>query len=416
VDSEKIIAAVEGVTGKWAKQRRAEERRASAAGRRHHALVRSTRVTIKEVAYEVMPAAYMKASNNNKYPAHARQVMYAARGPIQEETGEQLDDQYFTQTLLPNYLLEHPTTTGEWDVVFDARGNFQEPHTGVTVPLGTLDVRSYLQGLVKKRGRRRRRGLFPTHGPTNRFSAVLFVEKEGFLPLFRQALLAQRFDVAIMSTKGVSVVAARALVDDLSGRGVRCLVLRDFDKAGFTIVKSLKASGRRYTFRHRPLVVDLGLRLADVQENGLEAEDVFYGRSDPAGNLEDNGATPEEVEFLCPDGQEGNYTGSRVELNAFTSEDLLRWAEGKLKSAGVKKIVPGEGVLAEAYRLAYRDRLMRRGMLRLRAEAEEAARAVPLPTDLAESIGSRLKQAPQMPWDEALARRAARDIQQAESP
>jgi hypothetical protein len=36
----------------------------------------------------------------------------------------------------------------------------------------------------------------------------------------------------------------------------------------------------------------------------------------------------------------------------------------------------------------------------------------PLPPDLADSIGSRLKRAPQMPWDEALARRAARDIQQ----
>jgi hypothetical protein len=145
-------------------------------------------------------------------------------------------------------------------------------------------------------------------------------------------------------------------------------------------------------------------------------EDVFY-KSDPTGNLEDNGALPEEVEFLCPSGQEGNYTGSRVELNAFTSgARLLGWIEGKLQSMGVRKVVPGDDVLAEAYRLAYRDRLVRRGMVKLRAEAEEAALAVPLPPDLSGWVGRKLEGAPALPWDEALAGRAARDIQQAESP
>jgi hypothetical protein len=138
-------------------------------------------------------------------------------------------------------------------VVFDARGHFAEPHTGVIVPLGTLDVREYLRRMRGEKGRQQdsksRRGLFPTAGALNRFAAVLFIEKEGFLPLFQRTLLAERFDVAIMSTKGVSVTAARKLVDELSVRGVPCLVLRDFDKAGFTIVHTLQADGRRYVFQ-----------------------------------------------------------------------------------------------------------------------------------------------------------------------
>jgi hypothetical protein len=73
-------SAVTGVTGKWCRQRKAEERQASRALRRHEALVRSERVTIKEAASAVMGQAYRKASSDGRYPALARQIMYAARG------------------------------------------------------------------------------------------------------------------------------------------------------------------------------------------------------------------------------------------------------------------------------------------------------------------------------------------------
>src|SRR5262249_43911013 len=128
---------------------KAEERRASAAGRRWSVFCRSDRVTIRDAAWAGMRAAYLKASSNGTLPAHARQIMYAARGAIQDTTGKPLDDQYFCQTLLPDYLREHPQATASWDVVFDARGHFREPHTGRSVPLGTLDVRHYLSEITR---------------------------------------------------------------------------------------------------------------------------------------------------------------------------------------------------------------------------------------------------------------------------
>src|SRR5262249_56665263 len=103
---------------------KAEERRPGAAGRRER-LFSSSRVSARSVAEEVMEEAYLKASANGTLPAHARQIMYAARGPIQDETGETLDDKYFTGKLLPSYILQHPNTTAQWDVVFDAPGHFQ---------------------------------------------------------------------------------------------------------------------------------------------------------------------------------------------------------------------------------------------------------------------------------------------------
>ena len=56
-------------------------------------------MTVKDAAYQVMEAAYQKASGNGRYPGNARQIMYAARPLILELTGEdQLNDVYFTQT------------------------------------------------------------------------------------------------------------------------------------------------------------------------------------------------------------------------------------------------------------------------------------------------------------------------------
>ena len=123
MDSKAIIGAVQGVTAKWTKQRKAEERHAAVHARRWEVMTYRRSITIKEAAYDVIPEAYLKASANNTLPAKARQVMYAARGKIQDRTGKQLDDRYFTQTLLPDFMAENPEDTAGWKVVFDARGH-----------------------------------------------------------------------------------------------------------------------------------------------------------------------------------------------------------------------------------------------------------------------------------------------------
>ena len=62
--------------------------------------------------------------------AHARQIMYAARPQILAEihpdkATKGLKAHYFTQTLVPDYMTEHPEETADWDVVFDERGHFR---------------------------------------------------------------------------------------------------------------------------------------------------------------------------------------------------------------------------------------------------------------------------------------------------
>ena len=386
-------------TQKWKKQKRAEVRSASAQRRRSSLW---TRVSIKGVAYEIMEEAYLKASSGGTLPAHARQIMYAARGEIQSRTREALSDQYFCQTLLPDYMAMYETSS--WDVVFDARGHLREPHTDTTIGLGTLEVRKYLQ----KAGSA---GIDPlsistpkvkTHGPSSRYGAILFIEKEGFMPLFEHVKLAERYDIAIMSTKGISNTASRRLVDTLCAEHeIPLFVLHDFDKAGFSIVGTLQRATRRYRFRNRIQVVDLGLRLQDVESCGLEDEDVYYRMSEWSlkANLQKNGARPDEIEYL---------TSRRVELNAFASGDLVEWVESKLDEHEVEKVIPDQESLEKAYRAELEAAYLRERTGKLIEEAREHAAAASVPGDIHDRVAAHLATAPAMSWDDAVSEVAAK--------
>ena len=121
-----IEGALTSVTKKYTTLRKKEER----ANRRSYCrsdYMYSTRVTVKEIAWEVMETAYMKASSGGTLPAYVRQIMYAARPLILEQCDKSgFTSAYFTQTLLPAYIEEHGCD--DWNVVYDARGHLYEPH------------------------------------------------------------------------------------------------------------------------------------------------------------------------------------------------------------------------------------------------------------------------------------------------
>lgn len=405
MDAQIIVDLLGKATNKWAKQRRAEERNANAARNRRSALVRSYKVTVKDAVNDVIEAAYLAVSSNNTLPAHARQIMYDVRRRIQAKTDDPLEDSYFTQTLLPAYMRDHPAKTANWDVVFDARGHFLEPHTNVEVALGTLDVRRHLRGRsASDEAAYNPSDLYPTHGPEHRYGAILFVEKEGFMPLFKAVKLAQRFDLAIMSTKGQSVIASRQLVDHLCGKyEIPLLVLHDFDKSGFSICSTLSKSSDRYVFQHNIRAIDLGLRLADVEEWELESEEFHTNTSGEVmqANLLQNGATKEEAEFIA--------NGERVELNAFTSADLVAFIEAKLTKCRVKKVVPDAETQEAAYRRALKNLYIEDEFDTLKDQADEYAESAKLPP-LQKKVAKMLKADPTIPWDEAVRRIASQEF------
>ena len=114
-----------------------------------------------------------------------------------------------------------------------------------------------------------------------------------------------------------------------------------------------------------------------------------------AANLRENGATEEEIEFLLSE---------RVELNAFASDELVAFIEGKLEDLGITKVIPDEATLREAYRRARATRLVNDQLEDIVETATEDARTMPIGSNLAERIRRILDEDRILAWDAAIAR------------
>jgi hypothetical protein len=367
----------------------------------------SPKIETKEAAFRVMEEAYLKASGDQTYPAEARQIMYVARELLQKIPGAKCWKQssYFTQTLLPEFLRTHPELTADWDVVFGARGHLREPHTGRGIELGTVGVRDYVASwqteFTAAPATISLDFAYPTRGPANRYRFALFVEKEGFNPLLARAQIQERYDVAIMSTKGMTVTAARHLVESLTEQGVTILVLHDFDKSGFSILHTMRSDTIRHRFRVKPNIIDIGLRLKDAQEMTLPNEQVHYkkAKKDPRIRLRECGATEEECNYLVRTSKPP-WSGYRVELNAMTSTQFIEFLERKFAEFGVTKVVPEEGKLREAFEHAYRKAVIQKAVDQACSEA--AGGEVRIPKRLVNSVNGLVTGTPRS-WDDAIA-------------
>lgn len=374
-----------------------------AAKAAHRAMARPpTAVSIKEAAWAAMEQAYAESSDDGdggSLPANARQVMYAARPEILARTGkDRLDDKYFTQVLLPDYIAANPYQCADWDVVFDARGHFVEPHTGRSIPIGTVSVREYVGDRSRTEPAVTLNGdaLYPTSGPQNRFRNILFIEKEGFDALLDRARIAARYDLGVMSCKGMSVTAARLLLDRLAPLIDRIFVFHDFDIAGFSIFGTLATDGRRYVYKNAVNMVDLGLRLADVETMALQSEPVQVKDWQKRRiTLAKHGATRNEIAFL---------RDRRVELNALSSRQLVDLIERKLADHGVEKVVPADDIIEGHARRLIEQHLAEQALDEIRREITAKAKSVRLPDDLKDRLREVLQREPEMSWDAALSR------------
>jgi hypothetical protein len=401
INAADITKLVTKTTARWAKQRKAEERdrrvRANRATMYH-----GTRISHSSVAAKILPAGYAHASDNGRLPVTQRQLYYACRETFREATGRAIDYKYFANTLLPQYLNRHPAESATWRINADPRGTLVIPNAGedVRIPCGTILIDEHL--------RQRRRGASFVGPPTlprewpslmggQRYKAVVYIEKAGFEPLLQQERIAERYEIAILSCQGQSVVAARKFVDLTCGvkTGVPLLVVHDFDKYGFCIAQRLtsvsfeaeEADRVRYRFQNEINATDLGLRLADVQKYDLPSE---YHRF--KGNWPDDcDVTDEEKAFI-----EGHH---RVELNAFTSSQFVTWLEDRLTAAGLKdRLVPTDDVLEAAYRRAVAVHHMNRAVEKVAAKARRLAKRTPVPEGLRQLVEKRAAEMNE-PWD-----------------
>ena len=85
-------------------------------------------------------------------------------------------------------------------------------------------------------------------------------------------------------------------------------------------------------------------------------------------------------------------------MNAFTSDQFVKWLESKLDEVGVKKIVPDDTTLALGYRRAVKMVRLEQVLEEISAEDQDD---IDEPTDLRERIEEALEDDPAHSWDQA---------------
>jgi hypothetical protein len=109
--------------------------------------------------------------------------------------------------------------------------------------------------------------------------------------------------------------------------------------------------------------------------------------------LVENGATAAEIEILLKE---------RVELNAMTSDNLIAIIERKLNDYGLKKVIPHDDLLAEAYQAFHRSQFLHEIFEEIKGEFENEEIQVEVPTNLREQVRALLDEHDDLRWDDAV--------------
>jgi hypothetical protein len=143
-------------------------------------------------------------------------------------------------------------------------------------------------------------------------------------------------------------------------------------------------------------VIDLGLRLADIEQlEGIEPEPYSPDNWDArVETLRKHGATSEEIEFL---------ETQRVELNALTSPQFIEFLENKLEEY-TEKVVPDQTVLEDHARRIWEQVEAQKRCQAILDQIHADASDAELPEDLVDGVYELLEEDATLSWDQAVAK------------
>jgi hypothetical protein len=283
----------------------------------------------KDLAFQHLDEAYANASSDGKYNVNARQLFYKLRELIADDTWETSSTYNdFTQNWLTRWLDDHPEY--ESKVHFSDRGVFVVD--GGSVGLGSANVQKFVHDESSRQNRfmldaNITLGLEKDFDVSYRYDKALYIEKTGFNSVFMAEGIQEKYNVLIISGQGYGSRSARKLLHELQEKGLTIYCMHDLDVDGVQILRSLGTANDK--FRHDITIVDLGITPHDVSTYGIKPERVKPRNPDRI----------QEMDFPHRDFFEldGDGYSRRVELNAFTTEQLLEIMHVKLKD---KKSLP----------------------------------------------------------------------------
>ncbi len=335
----------------------------------------------KDIVLDNLDDVIATVSGEEGYRFNERQLFYALRPIVWNETGEELKIGNF-KAIITDYESEN----GEIPLMYrEPRGSITHPHRNETITLGTLMVEEYER-------------------PLWNFNKLLYIEKEGAQEALKQNRWLERHDCAVMSSKGFSTRAARDLIDKLveHDEPVEVFCVTDADASGGMIYQTLqeetKARGAR-----KIKIVKLGLEPWEAVAMRLEVE------------------TVEETKRVKPiadyvrERADGPYwerwlQTHRIELNAMTTPQLIEWLDQKMAEFGCGKLIPPLDVLEHdlaeriesKVRSAIAERILREARIDDQVAVAVAAIETPDGTQLASDIERLFEEEPDREWRDAI--------------
>ena len=269
-----------------------------------------------------MDEAFNLASTNGKYAITARQMWYKIR-----EISNAPDDAYtsFTQTVLTEWINNHPEY--EDKINFANRGVFYigDKQDG----LGTANVRNFINNIGKASN------TFNCYGGVSdnvyiddnfnveyKYDKVLYIEKTGFDDIFKAEKIGEKYHMIIVSGQGFATRAAKTILYALQNKGLKLYCMHDLDISGVNIFKSFRTTNDKFEY---PIdIEDLGITIEDVYRYNIQPERVEKGKTDRDKLL----SMSEEYKRFF----DGGTYYNRVELNAFSTEQILEIMDRKLSA------------------------------------------------------------------------------------
>jgi hypothetical protein len=335
----------------------------------------------KDIVLDNLDLVIAAVSGDGEYRFNARQLFYGLRPIVMQALGEELKIGNFTG-IIDDYEAEHGEIEGMYH---EPRGSIYHPHRGETITLGTLMVEEYKR-------------------PAWTFNKLVYIEKEGASEALKDERWSEKHDCAIMSSKGFSTRAARDLIDKLADHEepVEVFCVHDADASGTMIFQTLQEATRARDAR-KIQIINLGLESWEAVEMGLEVENVEEGRRrKPVAHY------VLERDDIAPDGNSWDewLQTHRVELNAMTTPEFIRWLDQKMITHGIGKLVPPAEVLQaeldqsteEKVRAILTERILREAGLE--DQVKTAIKAIKKPTAaaLAKGVRQSFRQKPDGQW------------------
>ena len=271
-------------------------------------------ISQKQIMLSAFPEGANVAGGEGKYEFSQRQLFYVVRPSVIEQCGKEPDYGYFCE-VLTEYENENGPIPGLYR---DNRGVLYVPHEGSEIPLGTRTVAEFKR-------------------PEWTFHKILYCEKEGFFPTLRSAQWPERWDCALLTSKGYASRAVKDLLDMLEddGEPIMCFCIHDADSDGTRIYQSLveetKSRGKR-----RVEVINLGLEPEEGLSMGLPSEKV------------DRKTGKAPADYVLSPWREW-LQENRIELNAMTTPQFISWLDSKMEQFDPKKLIPPSETIREEF-------------------------------------------------------------------